>query len=495
VTTDPIDNGEKPTPIAPHVRKRDMYGRWTSKNPKPAPDFNVISACFLQQKNFITDPAPFITASCSRRAGKSVACAHDLVGTALANDGVVCGYITLTSRMAKNILWRELQKINNRYHLGAKFNINELSMTLPNDSIIRLAGCANESEVDKFLGVPLKLLYLDEVQSFRAHIGELIDRAIAPSLMDYNGKLKLIGTPAMLKSGYFWDALQSDAYSHHSWTYWDNPFIPQTSGKTHEELLHRELKRRGVAVTDPSIRREWFGEWINDDNARVFQYQASVNNYNELPPLDEYVIAVDVGFHDADAIAVLGWPKHDRRVYLVDEIVTPQQGVTDLAAQIELLVARYKPLKIVMDTGGLGKKIAEELRKRFSLPIQAAEKTRKIEYIELVNDALRTGSLLVREKSRFAIDSYVVEWDHNKSTPDRRVIKSEPHSDICDAVLYAYREALHWLAEPAKVPLKLTSREAWIAHSLKMAEDNLQKQIDQQDEDKRFEMEMAAVFE
>ena len=39
---------------------------------------------------------------------------------------------------------------------------------------------------------------------------------------------------------------------------------------------------------------------------------------------------------------------------------------------------------LVVDTGGLGKKITEEISKRHQIPMQAAEKIRKVEYIELM---------------------------------------------------------------------------------------------------------------
>lgn len=483
------DTTPKDNKYAALIRPKDKYGRFVSKDPSKKREYaekiNLERACFLQQLQFINDPAPFATASCSRRAGKSSACARDLLNTMLTHPGVTVGYITLTSRMAKRIMWRELRKLDRDYKLGLKFNEVELSITsLKNKSVCYLSGCANESEMDKFRGVALKLLYLDEVQSFRAHIGQLIDDVIAPSLMDYDGKLKLIGTPGILKSGYFWDAINSDSYSHHHWTYWDNPFIPITSKKTHRELLDRELKRRGVSENDPSVRREWFGEWVNDDDARVFKYSPDKSHYEAAPELTEFVIGVDVGWHDADAIAVIGWPKHAREAYLVDEIVVAQQGVTELAEQISRLVDRYKPLKVVMDTGGIGKKIAEELRKRYSLPIVAAEKQRKQEYIELLNDALRRGDLKVKKSSQFAVDSYVIEWDKDRSTPDKRVIKDEPHSDICDAVLYSYREALHWLSEPEKPKVNLSVKEQWIAHTTKLMEEQMQREIDRKDWEK-----------
>jgi len=103
-----------------------------------------------------------------------------------------------------------------------------------------------------------------------------------------------------------------------------------------------------------------------------------------------------------------------------------------------------------MDTGGLGKKIADEMRRRFNLPIAAAEKARKFEYIELLNDAMRTGTFFATKNSQFVADSVKVKWDLESVNPK---ISDSFHSDICDAVLYAYREALHWLSDPEELPI------------------------------------------
>lgn len=479
-------------PIFPYSKKgRD--GKFVSTKPKPEA-IVLEKECFPQQLSFITDPARFVTASCSRRAGKSTVCALDLIITCLSQSDITCAYITLTGSMAMRNIWRPLVRLDRKYKLGIKFNRVERTAEFENGSIIRLSGCQDASEVDKVLGQALKLVYLDEVQSFRSHIKDLVDRAIAPALMDYNGKLKLIGTPALLQAGYFWDALHNDNYSHHHWTFWDNPWIATLSGRTHREVFEDELRRSGRVESDANVRREYFGEWVNDEDARVFRYQPAVNHFDTLPDLTDYVIAVDVGYHDADAIAVIGWKKHEKTCYLVDEIVVAQQGVTELANQVSILYERYKPIKMVMDTGGLGKKIAEELRKRYTLPIVAAEKTRKIEYVELLNDALRTGLFKARRDSRFAEDSYRVEWDHDKTTPDRKAIKPDPHSDIADAVLYGFREALHWLEEPARKMVTITTREAWIEHTTKLMEESLQREIDLQDEAKRERIAYDEMF-
>lgn len=442
--------------------------------------FALNDICFKEQLDFILDPADWVTGCCSRRSGKTEVCALDLLNTALTHAGAVCLYVTTTRLNAERIIWTKLLNLNEKYGLGGKANISKLTMTFRNGSKIFLAGCKDKNALDNFLGLALKLVYIDEVQSFRRFIAELIDDKLGPTLADYRGKLKLIGTPSALKSGYFWDTLQSPVWSHHTWTFWNNPFLPRTSGLTHQQILDRELARRGVNVDHPSIQREWFGLWVNDSEALVLHW-GDKSSYTQLPDLTDFVVGVDLGFEDSDAIAVLGWHKNHKTCYLVEEIITAQQGITPLVEQIEDVIKRYSPMKVVIDQGGLGKKIAEELRKRYALPIVAAEKTRKIEFLALLDDALRTGRIKSKNTSQFTQDTFVTEWDFDKTTPDKKVIKQDPHSDIIDSMLYAYREALHWLSEPAKPKVDPHNREQWLAHCQKLIEDQLQKDIDRQE--------------
>lgn len=444
------------------------------------PTFNLKEICFKEQLAFIEDQSPWVTASCSRRAGKTEVCAFDLIHTSLSRPNLVCLYITLTRANAERLVWPKMLAVNDLYQLGGVVNISKLSLTFPNGSVIYCSGCKDKSELDKFRGLALKLIYIDEVQSFKSFIRELIDEVLAPTLADYAGSLKLLGTPAPLKSGFFWESLNSDAYAHHHWTFWQNPFIAKKSGLTHKEILDRELKRRGVDKSHPSVRREWFGEWTIDTESLVLHYEAQRNHYEQLPELNDYVIAVDVGHDDADAIAVIGWHNHVRKAYLVEEWVQNQQGVTELAEQIKRLYDHFKPLKVVMDTGGLGKKIAEEIRKRYLIPVVAAEKSRKIEFLALLDDALRRGDFLAKESSRFAQDTFIVEWDYDKSTSDKLVIKDDPHSDIVDSVLYGFRECLHWLSEPIQKPVKMNTRERWVKHTEALMEQSIDAQMERQ---------------
>lgn len=428
---------------------KDSTGAYT-KAP-PLEPFSLDKFLFDKQLKFVTDPRPFKIAVCSRRSGKTIACAADLIQTCLETPEIVCLYITLSRNNAKKILWPELQRLNRNFFLGAVEDATELSMKFPNQSVIYASGAKDETEIEKFRGLALKKVYIDECQSFREYIKELIDDVITPALMDYAGTLCLIGTPGPIPAGYFAEVAgvvpgkvaAADAWSSHSWTYFDNPHIQIKSKMTHQEALERVLKMRGVSVEDPSIQREFFGRWVLDSESLWIQYRREINDFQEIKPHTKYhhILGIDLGFNDADALAVLAWSENDPITYLVDELVTPKQGLTELVEQIQVFQKKYDITKMVIDEGGLGKKMAEEMRRRHNLPVEAADKARKQEAVAFMNDTLRTGKFLAKASSRFAQDSNLVEIDRNKSRPDKIVLSNKYHSDIIDAVLYAFRES------------------------------------------------------
>lgn len=440
---------------------------------------------FPKQLAFISDPSRFALACCSRRAGKTIGCVADLVHTALVNPGVAVLYATLTRKLAERIIWDPLKSLIEVYGIDAKVDEGDLTIRFPNRSVIYLSGAKDKQEVAKYLGYPLKLVYIDEAQSFRPYLKELIDDAIAPTLIDYAGSLRLMGTPAPVPVGYFYDLTQNPQWSRHAWTLLDNPHLRRKSGRDPMDLVIEECHRRGVTLDDPGIRRHFFGEWTVDSNALVFRWQPH-NHFDEKPTAAlRHVVGVDLGYSDADAIAVLGWDPQDatHKTFLVEEIVKNKQGITDLAEMIRRVVDRYSPLAVVVDAGGLGKKIVAEMQTRFSLPVTEAKKSDKFAHIELVNDALRTGSLMARKDSQFVQDSFLLEWDRDKSNGDRRVVSDAFHSDIADAVLYAFRESLGWLSKaPIKEPMP--GSDEWRAQQARETKLRLMARIEQKKADR-----------
>lgn len=441
--------------------------------------FNIDEYCFDKQLKFIKDPAKFKTAVCSRRAGKTEACAADLLNTALTFPHVTCLYVTLSRTSAERIIWRTLLRILADFNIPHKINNKELYIKLPNGSDIYVSGAKDKQEVEKFRGMSLKLVYIDESQSFKSYIKELVEDVLSWAAKDVAGTICLIGTPGPVPAGYFYKQSQSVGNSNHKWTLLDNPWIQKKSGMSVEEILLQERTRKGITEADPTYQREALGLWTRDDNALVFKFNKNLNIYTKLPDRMNYIFGIDLGYHDADAIAVIGYSLNDPNVYLVEELIDKKQSISTLIEKIQRLQAKYKPIKMVMDSGGLGKKIQEEIKMRHGIPVEAAQKERKLEYIELLNDDLRTGRFQAFPNSQFEQDAEIVVWDYDSNT---KKVSDRTHSDSHDAAMYAWREAKHYLPkdEPYLHPHKDSNAYMELVEQ-KLAE-NLQK-ADDPDED------------
>lgn len=428
---------------------------------------------------------------CSRRAGKTIADVAALLVAALEHPGSTCIFISLTRVNAKRTAWRPLLDMNRDLGLRGKPNETELRLDLPNGSVIYMVGASDRSEIDKLRGPGLALVIVDEAQSFPVYFAELIDAVLAPALMDYDGSLMLTGTPGPVPGGYFWDCCHKEGWGHHTWTVWNNPIIVKKSGRTVRQMLDKELKRRGLTEADPIIRREWFGEWAYDEKARVFAFLPERNVYGKLPQIQgqwQHVVGIDLGYDDADAISVLAWSDELPAVYLVEENVMAKQTITELGKKLKAVEEKFHPIARVIDTGGLGKKITQELEPRLGLSLEPADKVRKLEHIELLNDALRSGRFFAPAASRFAADCTVMEWD--KSVPEKPKIPDRCHSDIADSVLYSYVKCLHWLYQEPAAPLPAYGTREWSmreeARIRKEAEEAADARIDAQKEEEAW---------
>lgn len=431
--------------IAKRLRKQKNY------QPKPI----ELDPNFPAQNAFIQDPSRYIDAQCSRRAGKTNGLAIRFFKTMEKHPRSQCVYLSLTFDSAKEIMWPVLQELNTLHNLGCTFVESKLTMTHPNGAKLKLMGADMKNFIKRLKGKKHPGIALDESQDFGTHLQSLIDDVLTPCIADYeDGWLAIVGTPGPVPQGYFFEVTQKKrfGYSHHEWTLLENPYMPDPAAFIADLMQKREWDEN-----NPTLLREWKNKWVLDVEALWVKYKESLSHFQALPVITphkwNYVMGVDLGFKDADAIAILAWSEQVRETYLVEELITKKQGITELTEQIEAMTKKYDISKMVVDEGGLGKKIAEEMRRQKSLPLELADKARKQENVEFLNDALRTGKFKAKGVSTFAQDSYLVQIDWDKSTPNKIVVKKKPHSDIIDAVLYAFRECPSWAyQEPPKKP-------------------------------------------
>lgn len=398
---------------------------------------------FSKQDDFIQDPARFIVAQCTRRAGKTTALAKKFKLTMDKYPGSLSRYIALTRDSAKDIMWGILQDLDEQEGWNCEFVESALTMVTPNKAKLKLLGADMQNFIRRLKGAKSPAVAIDEAQDFGSHLSSLIDDVLTPTLLDYQDSwLALTGTPGPIPRGVFYDAshLQLGGYKVHKWTLYENPYL-----KDAEVFVNDLKKKKAWEDTNPTYLREYQNKWVLDTESLLIRYNESINHYDLLPTLPwNFILGVDIGHRDADALAVIAWSQKSSNIYLVEEVITSGQDITQLSRQIEQLIAKYSVVKVVMDEGALGKKIAEELRRRRQLPIHPADKLRKIENVALLNDYLRQGKFKAKKDSRFVSDSYQVQIDYEHSTPDKIVVKKGFHSDIIDAVLYSFKESPAW---------------------------------------------------
>ena len=419
--------------------------------PKALPQDQLLGTMFQEQMKAIQDLSKFKALCCSRRSGKTEELSGELLIDAASRPHSDSLYITLSRTNAKKIFWPKLKRMNTDFGFGGVPNESDLSLTLPNKHTIYVTGSPDSSKIENFRGMALTLTVIDEAQAFRSFLVDLIDEIIIPASYDYNGRIIMAGTPNSACFGTFFDACHNrgkmKGWSHHHWTIQDNPYILKKSGITPEAMIQAELKRKGITEDDPSHLRENRGLWVRSEDTLVYKYSDDRNLTKELPTNLRYMFGLDLGFNDQDALVVVGYRPNDPVLYIVDCFAESKMDISALAAVIHQFKDKYNPTRMIMDCGALGKKIAEELIRRFSLPIEAADKARKAEYIELMNDAFRTSMIKVKEGLPIIEEWKLLQWEYSNDKTSRWEDPSL-YNHMSDSALYVWRESLSYLHKP-----------------------------------------------
>lgn len=434
---------------------------------------------FPEQVAFIRDPARRKAALCSRRAGKTHALAAYLVWSALKNPGTLQMYMAITRQQAKDLLWKELIKVNeggpkNLHPFGARTNEAELTMTFPNGSRIWLRGADKSREIEKYLGFAYKLVAIDECASFGSHIDVLIEHVLEPALEEHKGTLCLTGTPNAACVGFFFEATEGhrkEEYTTHRWTVLDNPKFPRWAKdprwqETANTWISNYRRERGWSENNPTFLREWKGIWIRTTDDLVFDFDEERNTFHELPKYVEgnwhYALGIDLGSRSASAFIDVLWHDHDPNVYVMRGFKETGMDLTQIASEIRQRTERRAYSRLVIDTGGLGVMIAQDLQTRYGFPLEAAKKEERAAGIAGVNADMHEGRVKIHVSDPLVEEIRVLQWDEQKKNFDDRY---EDH--LCDAFLYAYRAAFHYRATKAKARPSYGTDAYWKAKEKK----------------------------
>lgn len=443
----------------------------------------LLDPLFPEQKKFIEDPSRLKALFCTRRAAKSYTGGLYMVKECLENPGINCLFIGLTRATAEGIIWKDILKIIDQKHdLQISFNQSKLTATFPNGSVIWVTGVdADEDEMNKLLGKKYKLAILDEASMYSVNLHQLVYGVLKPAIADERGTICMMGTSSNIIQGLFFDITnkKEPGWSLHTWTAFDNPYVAKQWA---EEL--EDIKNSRPLFMKTTLFKQWYlNEWVVDEDKLVYKYKSGLNDYQALPYYPygswSYVLGVDQGYEDPSAFTVCAFHENDPVLYIVETFRKSKMDITDVAEKIKDYQRKYPLIeRIIID--GAAKQAVEEIQRRHSIALTAADKTGKSDFIEIMNAEFVQGKIKLNPtQSTELIEEYkslVWEVEGDKVSLPR---KENPacKNDLCDSSLYAWRYTYSFLSRNPTLKINLRDRAQYIAHTEKLMEASLEKQI------------------
>jgi hypothetical protein len=445
------------------LKRRKMVGERSKEKVQRDLNITLKQNLSVKQYNLVTDPSKFIVVRCSRRAGKTHSLMHLLRTAAVSKPNQNILYVTKTRKMAHEIVWSDLGKIlGDVYKDSVVFKVSDLRILFPNGSKITLGGLSNADEGDKYRGQSYDLVLIDEAQMFPTWLSQVVREVFTPTFITTGGRLILTGTPNSSCSGYFYEADNHDhhpssatatTWSKHGWNLTENEFVVECAMRNNPNIKSPEdiiLSLVGVNadLNSPSIRREYFGEWVRDKDCNVYAYDEDLLDHTLVDDIVQAkrndfscVIGIDLGYTSGNAIVVVGYLNSKNTKIRV--MVAEQTGnitVMQLADKLKEYRRVYSPHTMVVDAGALGGAITQELNTTHSLALVPAKKSDKSAYIAMLNSRMRNGDVYVDPKSALATEMKNLRWlntDYERGILTEDKTSSTNH--LCDAFLYATR--------------------------------------------------------
>ena len=418
-----------------------------------------ISGCFAVQRDAINDASSLRAWQTDRRAGKTTACMTEFFQEGRTRESEYA-YIALTRKSAKRIAWGMAKKINRMYSCGALFLEQELRIVLPSGSACTIYGADRPHWTDLLFGQKLRRVYIDEAAFFSIDLRHFIYDVLDPCVADERGTITMVSRPGHVNAGFFYDVMhgKEGGWSARRWSWRDNTYARDAI----EERLAKRIAENPDYANSPSYRRNWCGEWVSELGERVYHYADEVNGLHEdfeTKEGDEYILGLDLGWHDATAFVLVTWSKRHDKVVILDSFSQPEMLLDKVAARVRAYIHEYPGLLIVGDPGR--RDAFEELRQRYDLPIFAADKSDKRYWIDQINNDLSAGKIQVEhpEQSKLVEEWMDLVWEHRRH---RRMIESPGRANDCaDSFLYAYRKCWHFTHTDQSEAPKPGTKEYW----------------------------------
>jgi PBSX family phage terminase large subunit len=341
-------------------------------------------------------------------------------------------------------------------HIGQDYTQNdqEMELRLENGSVIICSGLDDKERVDKVLGREYATIYVNESQDVPWPTVRTLRTRLSQNTGVYNKFVADLNPTTMAHWTYkiFFKGVDPETnqplpnigdYGKIQLSPYDNADnLPADYISSELETLvgarrQRFLEGTFSSTTDLQVfaptTYEWseFTEWARGKEASI-----------------RLTGGLDIGFEDADALAILAYVDGDPKVWVVYEYKSRREGISDLAEAVKTgrkwvfdhIPTNAKELTLYGDTGGIGKKVCWELSYVQGIPIQPAYKQEKRMAIEFLQEEINNSRLLVPKGGVFADECTQIVWTRDDNGAILREIDERAyHPDLMDAILYPMR--------------------------------------------------------
>lgn len=383
----------------------------------------------------------------SRRSGKTELMGRLIVKGLLRDDAHVV-YLNRTSsaaiRQIRGPLKTALEKIGLQCIKGS---VENQEMHFENGGQLLVLGNNNAADIDKLRGERISMCIMDECGHQR-NVKQLMREVIGPALKDYGSEARLymVGTPPRTPHTYVEELWNNPAIKKYSWTFMDNPFIPER-----DTVIQKVCEEEGVEPDSAFIRREYLGDMnAFDEDAKLIK-KYTFNKDAILPnTLDYAYVGVDFGFEDRAAVISIVASKKEQRAWIVDSWSESHRGIVEISEevrrQVENLKNNYNLARVpwvITDTNE--KSATYDLYNTYKIPnVFTAYKYDKDYALDQLNEFFATGKFIIKNdpSNRVQEDIDSTIWERDKETDKilHTIDDDVWHPNALFAILYASRQ-------------------------------------------------------
>lgn len=342
----------------------------------------------------------------------------------------------------------------------ARWKPQDKQWIFPSGGILQFGYLDTEKDKYRYQGAEFQSIWVDELTQFtESQYTYLMSRIRRNMDKPFPLKVRAASNPGGI--GHDW------VYSRFvdKETAGERVFVPSTLDDNPH--LDRESYREALERLDSTTRQQLLlGRWIRDDGGRIYEFSFEKNAI-DMPPEEslERILAIDLGAsakEKSTAFCLVGFSYGDPdRVYVLESTAYADQTPSDIAD----VIRTYGDCRVVCDAGALGKGYVEEFRRRHGLAVEPARKSDKAAYRRLLNGDFNRGVVQVVAGTNKDLmrELHALTWDDKG-----RDVAPGQDDHLTDALLYAWREAKHYLAQQGDVPPSDPIAKAeWVARKMK----------------------------